>query len=91
LRERSDSIPAQHQERPGREHEMCCAPIFEPRCSGSGRLKDKVVVVTGGDSGIGRASQPNEVAPPFLFLACQDSSYFTGEVLHPNGGEIGGG
>ncbi|VVT59170.1 hypothetical protein BOS5A_201037 [Bosea sp. EC-HK365B] len=33
-----------------------------------------------------RPGQPNEVAPSFLFLACQDSSYMTGEVLHPNGG-----
>ena len=35
-----------------------------------------------------RAGQPNEVAPAFLFLACDDGSYFTGQVLHPNGGEI---
>ena len=35
-----------------------------------------------------RAGQPNEVAPAYLFLACDDGSYFTGQVLHPNGGEI---
>ena len=35
-----------------------------------------------------RAGQPNEVAPAFLFLACEDSSYMTGQVLHPNGGTI---
>lgn len=35
-----------------------------------------------------RPGQPNEVAPSFLFLACDDSSYMTGQVLHPNGGEI---
>ena len=29
-----------------------------------------------------------EVAPCHLFLACEDSSYMTGQVLHPNGGEI---
>ena len=34
-----------------------------------------------------RPGQPNEVAPCFLFLACEDSSYITGSVLHPNGGE----
>ncbi|WP_193227559.1 SDR family oxidoreductase [Aureimonas psammosilenae] len=38
-----------------------------------------------------RAGQPNEVAPSFLFLACEDSSYITGQVLHPNGGTIVGG
>jgi len=37
---------------------------------------------------LGRAGQPAEVAPAYVFLACQDSSYMTGQVLHPNGGEI---
>lgn len=40
---------------------------------------------------LGRPGQPNEVAPSFLFLACEDSSYFTGQVLHPNGGDLIGG
>jgi enoyl-[acyl-carrier-protein] reductase (NADH) len=31
--------------------------------------------------------QPNEVAPSYLFLASEDSSYTTGSVLHPNGGD----
>ena len=35
---------------------------------------------------MGRPGQPNEVAPSFLFLACEDSSYMTGQVLHPDGG-----
>ena len=35
-----------------------------------------------------RAGQPEEVAPCYLFLASQDSSYMTGQVLHPNGGTI---
>ena len=37
---------------------------------------------------MGRPGQPNEVAPSFLFLACDDSSYMSGQVLHPNGGTI---
>ncbi|RJP76932.1 MAG: SDR family oxidoreductase [Candidatus Zixiibacteriota bacterium] len=37
---------------------------------------------------LGRAGQPSEVAPCFVFLASRDSSYMTGQVLHPNGGEI---
>ena len=36
---------------------------------------------------MGRPGQPNEVAPSFLFLACEDSSYMTGQVLHPDGGD----
>lgn len=37
---------------------------------------------------LARAGEPHEVATCFLFLASQDSSYMTGQVLHPNGGEI---
>ncbi|MEF2073784.1 SDR family oxidoreductase [Consotaella aegiceratis] len=44
----------------------------------------------GESSPMGRPGQPNEVAPSLLFLACEDSSYFTGQVLHPNGGKIVG-
>ncbi|WP_029031439.1 SDR family oxidoreductase [Salinarimonas rosea] len=36
---------------------------------------------------MGRPGQPNEVASCFLFLACADSSYVTGQFLHPNGGD----
>jgi NAD(P)-dependent dehydrogenase (short-subunit alcohol dehydrogenase family) len=42
----------------------------------------------GKNTPMGRPGQPNEVAPAFLFLACEDSSYMTGQVLHPNGGTI---
>jgi len=35
-----------------------------------------------------RPGQPEEVAPSFVFLASDDSSYMTGQILHPNGGEI---
>lgn len=35
-----------------------------------------------------RAGQPEEVAPSYVFLASDDSSYFSGQVLHPNGGTV---
>ncbi|WP_137681310.1 SDR family oxidoreductase [Aurantiacibacter suaedae] len=42
----------------------------------------------GKNTPMGRPGQPNEVAPAFLFLACEDASYMSGQVLHPNGGII---
>ncbi|WP_293014921.1 SDR family oxidoreductase [Paracoccus sp. (in: a-proteobacteria)] len=44
----------------------------------------------GKSSPLGRPGQPNEVASAMLFLACDDGSYFTGQVLHPNGGDLVG-
>jgi NAD(P)-dependent dehydrogenase (short-subunit alcohol dehydrogenase family) len=41
----------------------------------------------GTDVPLKRPGQPNEVAPCYVFLASEDGSYFTGQVLHPNGGE----
>jgi NAD(P)-dependent dehydrogenase (short-subunit alcohol dehydrogenase family) len=35
-----------------------------------------------------RPGQPDEVAPSYIFLASQDASYMTGQVLHPNGGTV---
>lgn len=40
---------------------------------------------------MGRPGQPSEVGPAYVFLACEDSSYMTGQVIHINGGEIIGG
>ena len=42
----------------------------------------------GADVPLGRPGQPDEVAPCYVFLASDDSTYMTGQVLHPNGGEI---
>ena len=42
----------------------------------------------GSDVPLERAGEPEEIAPSYVFLASDDSSYMTGQVLHPNGGEI---
>lgn len=42
----------------------------------------------GSSQPLGRVGQPDEVAPAFIFLAADDSSYMSGQVLHPNGGEV---
>jgi NAD(P)-dependent dehydrogenase (short-subunit alcohol dehydrogenase family) len=61
-------------------------PIWTPLNPFGGQPKDKIPEF-GKDTPMGRPGQPNEVAPSFLFLACEDSSYMTGQVLHPDGGD----
>ena len=60
-------------------------PIWTPLNPFGGQPKEKLPEF-GKDTPMGRPGQPNEVAPSFLFLACEDASYMTGQVLHPDGG-----
>ena len=62
-------------------------PIWTPLNPMGGASPEKLATF-GEDTPMGRPGQPNEVAPAFLFLACEDSSYMSGQVLHPNGGTI---
>jgi NAD(P)-dependent dehydrogenase (short-subunit alcohol dehydrogenase family) len=56
LQEPSSPMPAQHQNKPGRESELTPRPRYEaPFYKGAGKLQGKVVLITGADSGIGRA------------------------------------
>ena len=62
-------------------------PIWTPLNPSGGASPEKLKTF-GEKTPMGRPGQPNEVAPAFLFLACDDSSYMSGQVLHPNGGTI---
>ncbi|HYD37983.1 MAG TPA: SDR family oxidoreductase [Allosphingosinicella sp.] len=62
-------------------------PIWTPLNPFGGQPPEKIPDF-GKDTPMGRPGQPNEVAPCFLFLACEDSSYMAGQVLHPNGGTV---
>jgi NAD(P)-dependent dehydrogenase (short-subunit alcohol dehydrogenase family) len=62
-------------------------PIWTPLNPCGGASPEKLETF-GESTPMGRPGQPNEVAPSFLFLACDDASYMSGQVLHPNGGMI---
>ncbi|MGN5764359.1 SDR family oxidoreductase [Acinetobacter calcoaceticus] len=61
-------------------------PIWTPLIPSSFDLE--TVAKFGQDTPMGRMGQPSEVAPAYLFLASDDASYITGQVIHVNGGEI---
>lgn len=61
-------------------------PIWTPLIPATFEAEE--VATFGSDVPMKRAGQPEEVAPSFVFLASSDSSYMTGQMLHPNGGEV---
>jgi len=61
-------------------------PIWTPLIPSTFPAKE--VETFGSDVPLGRPGQPEEVGPSYVFLASDDSSYMTGQVLHPNGGTI---
>lgn len=61
-------------------------PIWTPLIPAS--FDEEKVSKHGQSSEMGRAGQPNEVAPCFVFLASPEASYISGQVLHPNGGVV---
>ncbi len=61
-------------------------PIWTPLIPAS--FPAMKVAMFGKDTTMKRAGQPSEVGPCYVFLACEDASYITGQALHPNGGEV---
>jgi NAD(P)-dependent dehydrogenase (short-subunit alcohol dehydrogenase family) len=64
-------------------------PIWTPLIPAS--FDEKQVAEFGANTPMKRAGQPSEVGPAYVFLACEDSSYITGQMIHVNGGENVGG
>ncbi|MGQ2982025.1 SDR family oxidoreductase [Flavobacterium sp.] len=64
-------------------------PIWTPLIPASFEPED--VAKFGQDTPMKRAGQPSEVGPAYVFLASEDASYITGQILHINGGEMTGG
>jgi len=73
-------------ERDIRVNAVAPGPIWTPLIPASFSAEE--VAEFGEQVPMKRAGQPYEVAACYVFLASRDSSYMTGQVLHPNGGVI---
>lgn len=61
-------------------------PVWTPLIVSS--FDEKDIQKFGKSVPMGRAGQPSEIAPAYVFLASEDASYITGQVIHVNGGEL---
>jgi NAD(P)-dependent dehydrogenase (short-subunit alcohol dehydrogenase family) len=75
-------------ERGIRVNAVAPGPIWTPLIPAS--FDKERVAEHGSSAPMKRAGQPNEVAPCYVFLASEEASYITGQVLHPNGGTVVG-
>ena len=83
------SLAQQLNERKIRVNGVAPGPIWTPLIPAS--FDEERVAHHGASTPMGRPGQPNEVATCHLFLACANSSYMSGQILHPNGGTAVGG
>ena len=67
-----------------RVNSVAPGPIWTPFITGIGLLK----LLLGHNVPMGRAGQPTEVSPAYVFLASEDASYISGQTMHPNGGSV---
>ncbi|MEA4970003.1 MAG: SDR family oxidoreductase [Candidatus Pelethousia sp.] len=61
-------------------------PVWTPLIPSS--FSEQEVASFGFNVPMGRAAQPFELAPAYVYLACDDSAYMSGQILHVNGGTI---
>jgi NAD(P)-dependent dehydrogenase (short-subunit alcohol dehydrogenase family) len=80
------SLSASLIDRHIRVNAVAPGPVWTPLIVSS--LKPKEIATFGSDCPMGKAGQPVDIAPCYLFLASEESSFITGQVLHANGGEI---
>jgi NAD(P)-dependent dehydrogenase (short-subunit alcohol dehydrogenase family) len=73
-------------ERGVRVNGVAPGPVWTPLIPAT--FGEEHVASFGANTPMGRAGQPEEIAPCYVFLASDDSSYMSGQVLHPNGGRI---
>ena len=80
------SLSQSLKERKIRVNAVAPGPVWTPLIPAS--FDPKHVAEFGASTMHKRPAQPDEIAPSFVFLACDDSLFMSGEVLHPNGGEF---
>ena len=83
------SLAANLTERKIRVNAVAPGPVWTPLIPAS--FPAEHVGKFGQDTFLGRPPEPDEIAPSYIFLASSDAMCMTGQVLHPNGGEIIGG
>lgn len=80
------SLSANLVEKGIRVNGVAPGPVWTPLIPST--MPAKKTAEHGSDAPMKRSGEPVEIAPCYLFLACEDSAYMTGQFLHPNGGEI---
>ena len=80
------SLAMQLTDKEIRVNAVAPGPIWTPLIPAS--FEKEKVEKFGEDTSLGRKGQPYEVAPSYLFLVLEENSYMTGQILHPNGGDV---